>query len=70
MTFSSRDQESSVQFVDPVQTEAQSRTTYLWCMRSGHPGTPTVSNGSASISSGRVLGGGGATLPGGRRSTL
>ncbi len=51
MTFSSRDHESSVQFVEPVQTEAPSRTTYLWCIRSGQPGTPRFSNGSASISS-------------------
>ena len=40
MTFSWRDQESSVQFVDPVQTASPSRTTNLWCMRSGIPGNP------------------------------
>src|SRR6266852_3555477 len=41
-TFSSRFHESLVQFVDPVSTAASgvptSRTTYLWCMRSGTPG--------------------------------
>src|SRR6202165_6215786 len=40
--FSSRFHESLVQFVDPVSTSAvgvaESRTTYLWCMRSGTPG--------------------------------
>ncbi len=29
MTFSSRDQESSVQFVEPLHTASRSRTTYL-----------------------------------------
>jgi len=38
MTFSSRFQESLVQFVEPVSTDAASRTTYLWCIRSGTPG--------------------------------
>ena len=37
-TFSCRDHESSVQFIDPVQTTALSRTTYLWCIRSGIAG--------------------------------
>ena len=39
MTFSSRFHESFVQLVEPVSTEAPSRTTYLWCIRSGTPGT-------------------------------
>ena len=39
MTFSSRVHESSVQFVEPLQTASRSRTTYLWCIRSGQPGT-------------------------------
>ena len=39
ITFSSRVQLSVVQFVEPVQTEEPSRTTYLWCIRSGTPGT-------------------------------
>ncbi len=51
--------ESVVQLVDPVQTDFPSRTTYLWCIRSGIPGMPAVGNGSASISSGAVWGGGG-----------
>jgi hypothetical protein len=58
-TFSSRVHESAVQFTEPVQTEALSRTTYLWCMRSGTPGIAAVGKGSASIASGFVLGGGG-----------
>ena len=59
MTFSSRVHESPVQFVDPVQTEAASRTTYLWCIRSGTPGIAAVGKGSASSASGSVIGGGG-----------
>ena len=58
-TFSSRVHESPVQFVDPVHTEAPSRTTYLWCMRSGTPGIATVGNGSDAMKSGSVRGGGG-----------
>src|SRR5207248_463663 len=53
------DHASSVQFVEPLHTASRSRTTYLWCMRSGQPGMPTVSNGSDSISEGSVFGGGG-----------
>ena len=46
ITFSWRDHESSVQFIDPVQTDSPSRTTNLWCIRSGMPaiafsGTPS-----------------------------
>ncbi len=66
MTFSSRDQESSVQLVEPLHTDEPSRTTYLWCIRSGRPGTPAVGNGSEWIRSGSVLGGGGT---GTRRSS-
>ena len=62
MTFSWRVQESSVQLVDPVQTASPSRTTYLWCMRSGMPATPRVSIGSDSIASGPVSGGGGTGI--------
>jgi hypothetical protein len=58
-TFSSRVHESAVQFVDPVHTERSSRTTYLWCMRSGTPGIGAVGNGRASIASGSVRAGGG-----------
>ena len=61
MKFSWRVQESVVQLVEPDQTAAPSRTTYLWCIRSGMPGMPQVGKGSASISSGAVCGGGGKT---------
>ena len=63
ITFSSRVHESAVQFVEPVQTEAPSRTTYLWCIRSGTPGIAAVGNGKASTSSGLVRGGGGTAPP-------
>src|SRR4029079_11135987 len=59
IAFSSRVQESSVQFVEPLHTASRSRTTYLWCIRSGQPGTPAVSNGRDSINVGSVFGGGG-----------
>ena len=39
-TFSWRVQESIVQLAEPVQTASPSRTTYLWCIRSGMPGMP------------------------------
>ena len=58
-TFSWSVHESVVQFIDPVQTDSASRTTYLWCIRSGMPGIPQVGNGIASSSSGFVRGGGG-----------
>ena len=61
ITFSWSVQESVVQLVEPVQTDSPSRTTYLWCIRSGMPGMPRVGKGSASISSGFVRGGGGNT---------
>ena len=48
-----------VQFIEPVHPDSPSRTTYLWCIRSGMPGMPQVGNGIASSSSGFVLGGGG-----------
>ena len=70
ITFSSRVHESSVQFVEPLQTASRSRTTYLWCIRSGQPGMPTVSNGSDSIRSGSVFGGGGTGGRSSARSTL
>ena len=38
ITFSWRLHESSVQFVEPDQTSVPSRTTNLWCIRSGTPG--------------------------------
>src|SRR6476661_954106 len=58
-TFSSRVHESAVQFVEPVQTQAASRTTYLWCIKSGTPGIASVGKGSFSIASRFVIGGGG-----------
>ncbi len=61
ITFSWSVHESVVQLAEPVQTASPSRTTYLWCIRSGMPGIPQVGNGSASISSGFVRGGGGKT---------
>ena len=57
-TFSCRVQESTVQFADPVSTAARSRTAYLWCIRSGIPGTGRASIGSSARISGRVAGGG------------
>jgi len=59
ITFSCSSQESLVQLVEPDQTDPPSRTAYLWCIRSGMPGMPRVSIGSASSSSGFVRGGGG-----------
>ncbi len=50
ITFSCLVQASSVQFVEPVQTEALSRITYLWCIRSGTPAIANASIGSDSIS--------------------
>ena len=57
ITFSCLVQESSVQFVEPVQTVSPSRTTNLWCMRSGTPaiaraGTPSDPMRAASGSGG------------------
>ena len=46
ITFSCRDQASSVQFVEPVQTDSPSRITYLWCIRSGTPAIGIASSGS------------------------
>jgi len=58
ITFSWRSHESIVQFVEPVSTASPSRTTNLWCMRSGSPGIARVGNGSDSMSDGSVFGGG------------
>ena len=62
ITFSCRDQESSVQFVDPVQTEAPSRITYFWCIRSGTPAIGRASTGSEAISSSSGEAGGGTGI--------
>ena len=69
ITFSWRVHESVVQLVEPLSTASPSRTTYLWCIRSGTPGTARSSIGSSCKSSGRVAGGG--WIAGGRAvSTL
>src|SRR2546427_2872681 len=65
ITFSSRFHESFVQFVEPVSTSAASRTTYLWCIRSGTPGigftcTPTDSKRCTNDQS--ISGGGGTWI--------
>ena len=62
ITFSWRLHESSVQLVEPDQTSVPSRTTYLWCIRSGTPAIARVGTGSASIASGLVAGGGGTGI--------
>ena len=62
IAFSWRVQESCDQFIDPVQTASRSRTTYLWCIRSGTPAIARVGSGSASSSSGAVFGGGGTGI--------
>ena len=55
MTFSWRDHESSVQFVDPAHTASPSRTTNLWCMRSGTPATAACLEGQRLDRLGRGL---------------
>ena len=62
IAFSCRVHESWDQFIDPVQTASRSRTTYLWCIRSGTPAIARVGIGSASSSSGAVFGGGGTGI--------
>ena len=69
ITFSSRDHESSVQFVEPVQTEERSRTTYLWCIRSGMPAIGFAGRPRRAMSSGVSFGGGGTGI-GARKSAL
>jgi hypothetical protein len=58
-TFSWRVNESSVQFIEPVQTASPSRTTYLWCMRSRQPGIGLTGTPSVSSTCGSVRGGAG-----------
>ena len=62
ITFSWRVHESSDQFVEPVQTASPSRTTYLWCIRSGTPAIGSASTGSASISAWSGDAGGGTGI--------
>src|SRR5581483_417248 len=61
-TFSWRDHASSDQLSEPVQTVSPSRTTYLWCIRSGTPGTAVASTGSDAISVSSGDGGGGTGI--------
>ena len=68
-TFSCRDHESSVQFSEPVQTLSPSRTTYLWCMRSGTPAIAFEGAPKEAISVASGSGGGGTGI-GSRWSTL
>ena len=58
-TFSWRVNESSVQFIEPVQTAVVSRTTYLWCIRSRQPGIGLTGTPSVSSTCGSVCGGAG-----------
>ena len=51
--------ESSVQFIEPVQTDSPSRTTYLWCIRSRQPGIGRTGTPSVSSTCGSVRGGAG-----------
>ncbi len=57
-TFSCLVQESIVQFAEPAKTASPSRIAYLWCIRSGMPGTGRASIGSSARISGRVRVGG------------
>ena len=61
-TFSCRDHESSVQFIEPVQTVSLSRTTNLWCIRSGTPAIALAGTSSAAISWTSGSGGGGTGI--------
>jgi hypothetical protein len=74
ITFSWRVNESSVQFIEPVQTASPSRTTYLWCIRSRQPGIGFTGTPSVSSTSGSVYGGAGkngrSSASGGRSSWL
>ena len=68
-TFSWRVNESSVQFIEPVQTDSPSRTTYLWCIRSGTPAIAFAGTSNDAISCASGSGGGGTGI-GFRWSTL
>jgi hypothetical protein len=61
-TFSWRANESSVQFIEPVQVASPSRTTYLWCMRSGTPATALFGTPKEAMSSASASGGGGTGI--------
>ena len=62
ITFSWRDHESSVQLAEPVQTVSPSRTTYLWCIRSGIPAIGRCGTPSEEMSSTSGSGGGGTGI--------
>ena len=62
ITFSWRLHESSVQFVEPDHTSVASRTTNLWCIRSGTPAIARVGTGKDAIAAGSVEGGGGTGI--------
>ena len=62
ITFSCRDHESSVQFVEPVHTSSRRAPTYLWCMRSGMPAMGLCGTPSDEISSTSGSGGGGTGI--------
>ncbi len=69
ITFSSRVNASSVQFVEPVSTRAPSAIAYLWCISAPRSCRPRVGTSSPSIASGSAIigrGADGASL----RSTL
>jgi len=73
ITFSSRVHESLVQLVEPVQTAAvsspASRTTYLWCISEGTPGTGRLGTPRAAMKAVSGSGGGGTGIGFGK-STL
>ena len=66
MQFSWSVNESSVQFIEPVQTRSPSITAYLWCISVPKPITGRTSRPSASMYSGGAAGRG--TLSGTSRT--
>ena len=56
MQFSCSVNESSVQFIEPVQSRSPSITTYLWCISVPKPITGRTSRPSASMYSGGAAG--------------
>ena len=68
MQFSCSVNESSVQFIEPVQTRSPSITTYLWCISVPKPITGRTSRPSESMYSGGAAGRG--TLSGTSRVRL
>ena len=68
MQFSCSVNESSVQFIEPVQTRSPSITAYLWCISVPKPITGRTSRPSESMYSGGAAGRG--TLSGTSRIGL